>query len=402
MARPVVYVLFIILFVYCLLSVFYVFVLALWGRLFYHGKKWNADGSPPTKRIAILVPAYMEDNVITYTADNLLQLDYPKELYDIYIIADSFRPDTLQALRRLPLHVFEVSFSNSTKTRALNEAFKRIDKPYDIALICDGDNMLGKQFLKKTNDAFVAGARAAQGRRIAKNLDTSFAILDACSEAINNHIFRKGTNAMGLSSAICGSGMAFDFLLVKEVLGEIDVVGGFDKILQLKILQRGVFIHYMDHALIYDEKVDSSLAFSQQRKRWLSSQLIYSKKFFFPAFRELFKGNISYFNLAVANYCILPKAFLLVILPVLALAGFLINHSWGMAAAGLWVLYNVGLLMSLPPVLINGDLVRAMFTIPRAVSLMFGALFQFKKADEQFIHTPHTKTGITNQSKGRL
>ncbi|MDP4218796.1 MAG: glycosyltransferase, partial [Bacteroidota bacterium] len=149
----------------------------------------------PVKRIAILVPAYMEDNVITFTAANLLNLDYPRELYDVYIIADSFRQDTLQALRRLPLYVFEVSFENSTKTKALNEAFKRIEKPYDIALICDGDNMLGKHFLKKTNDAFVAGARAVQGRRIAKNLDTSFAILDACSEAINNHIFRKGTNA---------------------------------------------------------------------------------------------------------------------------------------------------------------------------------------------------------------
>ncbi|MDP4218215.1 MAG: glycosyltransferase family 2 protein, partial [Bacteroidota bacterium] len=200
----------------------------------------------------------------------------------------------------------------------------------------------------------------------------------------------------------CGSGMAFDYSLVKEILGEIDVVGGFDKILQLKILQRRIFIHYMEHALIYDEKVDSSSAFSQQRKRWLSSQLIYSKRFFFPAFRELFKGNFSYFNLAVANYCILPKAFLLVILPVLALAGFLVNRDWGIATTGLWILYNFALILSLPPVLINGDLFRAMFTIPRAVSLMFGALFQFKKADEQFIHTPHTKTGITNQSKGRL
>jgi cellulose synthase/poly-beta-1,6-N-acetylglucosamine synthase-like glycosyltransferase len=402
MARPVVYVIFLILFVYCSLSVIYTFLLAFWGRFFWKEKKWKAGVSHPKKRIAILVPAYKEDNVILFTADNLLNLDYPRELYDVYIIADSFRPETLQALKKLPLHVLEVAFDNSTKTKSLNLAFEKIDKEYDIALICDGDNMLGQHFLRKTNDAFAEGARATQGKRIAKNLDSSFAILDACSEAINNNIFRKGTNALGLSSAICGSGMAFEYNTVKQVLSEIDVVGGFDKVLQLKILQRHIFIYYLDHALIYDEKVGSSFAFSQQRKRWISSQMIYSRLFFFPAFRELFKGNISYFNLAVANYCILPKAFLMVILPLLALFGLVFSHAWGMSATVLWIVYLLSLLLALPRVLINMDLLRAVFTIPRAVSLMFGALFRFRKSDERFIHTPHTKTGITNPGKGRL
>ena len=43
--------------------------------------------------------------------------------------------------------------------------------------------------LKKVNDAFMNGAKAIQGRRVAR--DTSFAILDSCSEAVNNNIFRK-------------------------------------------------------------------------------------------------------------------------------------------------------------------------------------------------------------------
>jgi len=392
---------FIILFAYCALSVLYLFLLSFWGRFLFRSKKWDHAPDLPLKRIAILVPAYKEDNVILFTVDNLLQLDYPRESYDIYIIADSFGESTLNQLKQLPLHLLEVSFENSTKTKSLNEAFRRIEKPYDIALICDGDNMLARDFLKRTNDAFLGGAKAIQGKRVAKNLDSPFAVLDACSEAINNHIFRKGANAMGLSSPICGSGMAFEFSSVRRILGEIEAVGGFDKILQLKMVEQNIFVHFLENALIYDEKVDSSSAFGQQRKRWISSQLIYSRRFFFPAFKKLFKGNISYFNLALANYTILPKAFLLAILPLLIVAGFFIQNIWGIAATALLVFYLFSLAMALPKTLINMDLFRAILSLPRAVTLMFGALFQFKKTDERFIHTPHSKTGITNPAKER-
>ncbi len=348
------------------------------------------------KKIAVLVPAYKEDGIIFSTANSLLQLVYPKDMYDVYIIADSFQQQTLADLRQLSIHVFEVSFDKSTKTKSLNEAFSRIDKEYDIALICDADNMLAKDFLQKINNAFVQGARALQGRRVAKNLDTSFAILDACSEGINNNIFRKGTNAIGISSSVIGSGMAFEFDRIKNVLSQINAVGGFDKPLQLKIVQQGIKIQYLEDALVFDEKVDSSHAFKQQRKRWVSSQFIYLKQFFFPAFKELFKGNVSYFNLAIANNIILPRAFLFMAMPLLVLIAFFISKTWLIASACLWILYFITIALALPSELINKDLLHAILKLPKAIGIMFGTLFQMKKSNKTFIHTVHTKTEINN------
>lgn len=394
--------LFIIFLTYCAASVGYLFLLSLWGRFFYTKKAWTTPPKTSPKHIAVLVPAYKEDAVITATAMNLLECDYPREAYDIYIIADSFKPETLRELAKLPIHVLEVTFEKSTKTKALNAAFQRITKPYDIALICDGDNMLAPDFLKKTNEAFLGGAKAIQGKRVAKNLDSSFAILDASSEAINNHIFRKGTNAIGLSSAICGSGMAFDYHLVKDILQDITAVGGFDKVLQLRIVQQRISIYYLDDTIVYDEKVDSPSAFSQQRKRWISSQFIYARQFFFPAFKELFRGNLSYFNLAVINNSILPKAFLMVMLPLLVLGGFLLGVKAGLAACVVFLLYTATLLLALPQVLVDKHLLHAVLILPRAVFLLLKTLFQLRKADERFIHTTHTKTGITNSSERGL
>ena len=393
LASPI-HILLAVLFVYCALSVLYLFGLSLGGRLFYRRRFRPSD--TPKHRIAILVPAYREDGIILSTARNLLQLNYPAELYDIYILADSFQPDTIASLKELPIEVLEVRFDKSTKTKSLNEGFSRIAKPYDIALICDADNMLARDFLLQIDGAFSQGARAVQGRRVAKNLDTSFAILDACSEAINNNIFRKGANALGLSSAVIGSGMAFEYDRVRQVLSEIDAVGGFDKPLQLKIVAQGIRIEYLEEALVFDEKVDSPEAFQNQRKRWVSSQFIYLRRYFAPAMKQLFKGNASYFNLAVANNLVLPRAFLLLVLPLLVLGSWFFSATWALAFLALWALYLLALLIALPGRLVNRDLMKAVLRLPRAIGAMVAALFHMKKAKETFIHTVHTKTEVSN------
>ncbi|RFM30182.1 glycosyltransferase [Deminuibacter soli] len=396
MFNTLVYILLLLVVIYFALSVLYLLVLAVWGKLFYRTPVQRTAAEVPSQRIAVLVPAYREDGIIMATARNLLQVNYPADLFDVYIIADSFQPQTLQSLRTLPLHVIEVKFDKSTKTRALNEAFSRIHEQYDIALVCDADNMLAPDCLQLISRAFDAGAQAVQARRVAKNMDSAFAVLDACSEAINNNIFRKGTYAMGLSSAVIGSGMAFRFGLLKEVMGSLSAVGGFDKVLQLNIVQRGIRIHYLENALVFDEKVGSKQAFQQQRKRWVSSQFIYLKQFLVPGLLQLFKGNLNYFNLAVVNNLILPRVFLLAILPMLSLIAYLLQPQLLYVALGVWLLYLLALTIALPKAYFNKQLLQSLLQLPRAAGAMFGNLFNMKGANNRFIHTAHTQTEINN------
>ena len=79
---------------------------------------------------------------------------------------------------------------------------------------------------------------------MAKNLDTPLARLDALSEAVNNHVFRRGHAALGLSAALIGSGMAFDYALFAELMAQAEAVGGFDKELELTLTRRGIRIAY--------------------------------------------------------------------------------------------------------------------------------------------------------------
>lgn len=395
MAVYILYAVFYVLFAYVAFCVFYLFFLSVAGKLFYRENIVPVTGGAPS-RIAVLIPGYKEDAIIISTAKNVLKQEYPAGSYDVYIIADSFRRETLDELRLLPVKVVEVHFDKSTKTKSLNEAFKRIDAAYDIALICDADNIPARDLLKWVDAAFRGGIRAVQGRRVAKNLDTSFAILDACSEGINNNIFRRGADGLGLSSPVIGSGMAFEFGTVRRILSEIDAVGGFDKILQLKVVQEGVRIRYLQQALIFDEKVSSSQAFGQQRRRWVSSQFIYLKKFFLPGFGQLLRGNLSYFNLSVINNIVLPRAFLLLLLPLLSVTAFFAGTGWGMVTVALFALHLLTLVISVPAELVNRDLWKALLSLPRAVLVMAGTLLHLKKANKTFIHTAHNKTEVNN------
>ncbi len=220
------------------------------------GKTPSAVGVPQKWRsVAILIPAYKEDNVILETAQAALEHAYDGN-FQVFVLADKLQPVTLQKLRDQAVGVIEVHFEKSTKGKALKLAMQTLeDKGYEIAVVLDADNVMGTGFLTHVNRAFESGYRVVQGHRTAKNLNTPFALLDACNEEINNHIFRRGHRAVGMSSALIGSGMAFDFAYLKKLLADIGETAGEDKEIDIRILRDKVAIEYLHQAIVLDEKV---------------------------------------------------------------------------------------------------------------------------------------------------
>lgn len=351
-------------------------------------------------RIAILIPAYKEDGVIIGAAQSMLTLDYPKESFDVFVIADKLQPATLDTLRKLPIHVIEVRFEKSTKTKSLNHCLAQLDRTvYDLVLISDADNVLEKTFLRRVNSAFLIGHRAIQGRRVAKNAETNMAVLDGASEAINNHIFRQGPSNLGLSASLIGSAMAFTTNDVTDALSSIQAVGGFDKVLQLSIIEKGNTIHYLPDAVAYDEKVSTHDNFQNQRKRWLYSQYRYLAKFFAKGLAMLLKGNVDYFNIAILHNLFLPRVLNLGLLPILVGLSFLFRNYLvvtPIAWAILFVGYALALALALPKQYYSWKVVMALAALPKGFLGMFMLLFKLKGADKQFIHTTHTQATVEN------
>ena len=347
-------------------------------------------------RIAILLPAYKEDAVIFSVAKAALQQSYPQGLFEVVVIADSLQEQTLIRLKSLPIKVVEVSFSKSTKVKALNAALQQLPPgSFDIGLILDADNLMEPDFLEKINTAYQSGFRSIQGRRVAKNKNTRFALLDALSEAINNHIYRRGTYAVGGSSSLIGSGMAFDLEILRSTLSGMESVGGFDREMEVLLLEQGVPSCYLENAKVYDEKVEKAEVFQNQRKRWIASQFKYLKKYFRKGLKALFKGKWAYANSALLRNIQLPRVINIGLLFFICLLSVPLNDFLVLDTTIWWTLFglnSLAFLLAIPREFYTKELLWALLSLPKAFAIMVLLLFKLRDADKSFIHTPHSSS----------
>jgi cellulose synthase/poly-beta-1,6-N-acetylglucosamine synthase-like glycosyltransferase len=347
---------------------------------------------PALHRIAVLLPAYKEDMVIIDSAQQALLQDYPGDAYDVIVIADSLKPSTLKKLEALPIQVIEVSFDVSTKAKALNDALTRLKPEYDVALVLDADNVMAPDFLQRINMAFNGGWKAIQGHRVAKNINTSVAILDAVSEEINTYIFRRGHRILGLSASLMGSGMAFDFALFKQYMSQINTTGGFDKELEMRLILDRIPINYLEDALCYDEKVQSSAVFERQRTRWIAAQLKYLRRNFMSGLIQLFKGNIDYFD-KVFMTMLFPRVILLGFLSISALLSLLMaSYSLLLFAIAQLFVLSLSFYIATPSSLLERLTYKEIRQVPGLFLRFLRAATRIGEASKSFINTPHTTT----------
>jgi glycosyltransferase involved in cell wall biosynthesis len=383
---------------------FYQLSFALAG-IFYRPVKDipTPDGKVPGAyfNIKVFIPAYREDAVIMHTAAAALKQQYPHDHFSVEVIADQLQAETIETLRQLPVGVTVVQFEKSTKSKALNVALKAGDSGNgnlpaagshtspDIAVILDADNVMASDFLQRVNYHFHQGVRVLQGQRAAKNHQTGMALLDAASESANNHILCRGHRVLGLSARLAGSGMAFDYAFFKKAMEGIDVVGGFDKALELYCTQNRVKVEYDELAVVYDEKVSASASFARQRSRWIAAQFDFAKQNLPKSIPALLRGNVDFFNKSIQMA--LPPRLLL---PGLLFIGMVINGLagsvwvWGWAAAFLANVLSYAL--ALPGFVFAYKNLHLWLQIPVAFWATIRAMMGMKEARKKFIVTPKT------------
>lgn len=375
-----------IILAYLSVQVFYLLFFALAGKF---SIKKNFPKAQKLRKIRIFIPGYKEDAVIIATAKDAIKQDYPQDLFEVVIIADSFSETTLNTLNTLPIKVVEVSFEKSTKGKALQKAIEATAAvPVDIVVILDADNHMSQGFLHAVNDAYEQGYQVIQGHRTAKDFKTPFALLDACTEEINNNIFRRGHVAVGLPSALIGSGMAFDWNLFVNYLKDIGDTSGEDKELEFRIVRDKKDVAFLDGKYVLDEKVAKTDVFSQQRSRWLAMQVEFLEKYFIEGWIQLFKGNIAFFNKVFQTY-LFPRVMLVAVMVLWLIFTFIFASEHFNYSIGLFLALAFSLLLSIPSKWYNKQLLMAFLQIPGAIISMLKAMLKIGKARKQFIHTPH-------------
>ena len=248
-------------------SVYY-FVLACFG----FWKKREKKNFHPKHTFAIVVSAHNEESVIGQLVENLHVLRYPKELYDIFIVADNCTDSTARVARESGAIVHErFDTEKRGKGFAMEWMFARLFKmkrQYDAIVVFDADNLVHPNFLLEMNNRLQKGETVIQGYMDAKNpTDTWISGTFAIAFWLIDHIWHLAKYNIGLSSVLGGTGMCISTSVLRR-FGWGATCLTEDMEFTMKVLLKGIRTTWAHDAIVYDEK---PLTFKQawnQRKRW--------------------------------------------------------------------------------------------------------------------------------------
>lgn len=198
---------------------FYYFVLAMFGLYRKREKKILI----PEKSFALVVSAYNEEAVIGQLVDNLLKLDYPKELYDVFVVADNCTDKTALIARNAGAIVYQ-RFNNEKRGKgyALEWLFHRIfkiERQYDAVIIFDADNLVNQSFLIEMNSKLCQGEKIIQCYLDSKNpFDTWVTNAFSITFWLSNRMLQLARCNTGiLSNILGGTGMCIDMNVLKKI-----------------------------------------------------------------------------------------------------------------------------------------------------------------------------------------
>ncbi len=251
----------------------------------------------PQHRFALLISARNEDRVISNLVSSLRQLDYPDELYEVFVIADNCTDRTAEVAREAGAIVYE-RFDQTRRSKgfALNWFFKRFfrDFPdrFDTCIIFDADNVVPKEYLNLINRKLNTGYRVLASYRISKNPEDS--VIAGCNSLfwfLQHRVHDHPRAVYDLSLLTTGgTGLVFDLSLIRESGWYTTSITEDNEFVMDQIL-KGAKVGYAHTAYVYDE---SPVTFEQtykQQCRWkLGTKELFEDKTPLLA-KEVLKGK---------------------------------------------------------------------------------------------------------------
>lgn len=313
------------LFFVCYSYQFFYVAVALLKRKKFIGRNEN-------HRIAILIAARNEENVIGYLLDSICAQTYPMDHVDVYVGADNCTDDTARVAREHGAIVFERHDTlHVGKGYVLNDMLRRIRRPgrrhYDAYLVLDADNILDPNFLSEIEKVYSAGYEIVTCYRNSKNYGDNWISAGYAlwflreAQYLNNARMRLGS-----SCAVSGTGFLFSdgvlqrcggwnfFLLTEDIEFTIDNVTHGEK------------VGYAGGAVLYDEQPTSFAQSWRQRMRWSKGYLQVFRKYAVQLFSGIAHGSFSCYDMTMN---IMPAAVLTGVSVIVNIGAALSNAASG-------------------------------------------------------------------------
>jgi hypothetical protein len=229
-------------------------------------------GSADRLRVLVLVPAHNEELSIASTLASLRCIEYPKDRFEIIVVADNCEDATADLARAAGATVYErTDPSRRGKGHALAWALERLrtDRPdAEAVAFVDADCRVSPNFLTAIESRLRAGAVAVQTNNVVANPHESWSsALRFAAFTLIGTIRPLGKDTLGLSSGLRGTGMGFTRALLERHPWEAFSLAE-DGEYHLRLVAAGERVVFAPEASVRSAMPTSLQQARQQHLRW--------------------------------------------------------------------------------------------------------------------------------------
>ncbi len=303
---------------------------------------------PPSTRgmyFDVIVPAHDEVAVLSRVLATLATLDWPKDRYQIIVVADNCTDGTAELAHSLGASVLERSDPQRRgKGYALDFAFRasRAREIADAVVVIDADAEVTPNLLEAIAARMEHGAQAVQVHYGVSNASASWRTRLLCIAKASFHIVRsRARERLGLSCGIRGNGWAVTHRLLAAVpYRAFSLTEDLEYGIELGLA--GYRVQYAEEAASNAEMVTGEADARKQRQRWERGRFALTLSRTVPLLRAAVHRRSRVCLDLAFDLLVLPLSYVVLnvgLLTVLALCAQLWDESyrpWIWAALACW------------------------------------------------------------------
>lgn len=317
----------------------------------------TAIRATPTTRFAFLIPAHNEERLLPEVIANLQQLDYPRELYTIFVVADNCSDATADVARAGGAVVYErTNQEQRGKGYALNYLIAQVNarpETYDAMIVLDADTVVSANFLRVMDARLARGERVIQAYYAVRDPESAWSTALRSVALIVLHYLRpQGRMVIGGTTGLKGNGMVFQTSLLRDR----PFSGGLTEDLEyhMELVLDGERAMFAPDAIVWAEMPNNLQASDSQNARWERGRVEMLQRYVPQLLREAVRRR-SFVLFDAAMEQIIPPFSVLVGASVAALGAGVVLRSkpailLGTALVGGQVIYVLtGLVLAEAP-----------------------------------------------------
>ena len=233
-------------------------------------------GPQGTSRLAVLIPAHDEAELLPRCLASLRTQSYPRDRYRVVVVADNCADDTASVARAEGAEVLVRDDPDLPgKGRALRWAMDRLlaeAEPVD-GVVVDADSVAAPGLITGLEAAMARGAEAVQGEYLVLDDGTGSATpLRQAAFLLFHRVRFSGRDALGMPCSLVGNGMLFRSSLLRRLPWDA-FTGAEDLEYSVDLRLAGVRPRFAPEALVSGPASALGSAGATQRMRWEGGRL---------------------------------------------------------------------------------------------------------------------------------